>query len=197
MLRGTSQRVAIGSRCRWFGGRCDGFQGGRTARGRVRFCLVDRILEVEPGARIVTVKAVTMAEEYLADHFPTFPVLPGVLMLEALTESAAWLYRISRDFEQSLVLLKDAKNVTYRSFVKPGHVLRVEVTCRRMAPGESEYLGTGFCDDQETVKGRFTLRHFSLAERSAELAPVDQRMIRAARARLSLLRLPAASPVSG
>jgi len=156
----------------------------------VKFCLVDRIVEVEPGARIVTAKAVTLAEEYLADHFPTFPVLPGVLMLEALVESAAWLLRLSRGFAQSIILLKGAKNVTFKSFVKPGHVLRVEVTCRRMAPGESEYNGTGFCDGQETVKGRFTLRHFNLADRNPELSPMDARMVAAAQARLAILRGP-------
>jgi 3-hydroxyacyl-[acyl-carrier-protein] dehydratase len=48
----------------------------------MRFQLVDRILEVEPGKRIRLVKNLTLAEEYLADHFPSFPVMPGVLMLQ-------------------------------------------------------------------------------------------------------------------
>src|SRR5690349_1993879 len=61
----------------------------------MRFTLIDRIVELEPGARIKAIKALSMAEEYLGDHFPKFPVLPGVLMLEALTQAGAWLVRSS------------------------------------------------------------------------------------------------------
>ena len=59
----------------------------------MRFILVDRISELEAGRRIVAHKALSLAEEYLADHFPKFPVLPGVLMLEAMVQASAWLAR--------------------------------------------------------------------------------------------------------
>ena len=59
----------------------------------MRFTLLDRITELEPGVKITAVKNLTMAEEYLADHFPQFPVMPGVLMLQAMTEAGAWLVR--------------------------------------------------------------------------------------------------------
>src|SRR6185312_11374358 len=59
----------------------------------MRFHLIDRILELEPGKRIRMVKNLTLGEEYLADHFPTFPVMPGVLMLQTLVEGSAWLLR--------------------------------------------------------------------------------------------------------
>jgi 3-hydroxyacyl-[acyl-carrier-protein] dehydratase len=153
----------------------------------VKFALVDRIVECCPPERLVGIKALSLAEEYLADHFPTFPVLPGVLMLESLTESAAWLVRAANDFGQSVVLLSEARNVTYKSFMKPGHLLRTEVTCRRMAPGESDFQGTGYCDDREVVKARFSLRHFNLADRSEALAGVDARIIAQARERFAQL----------
>ncbi len=153
----------------------------------MRFTLVDRIIELEPGKRIVAVKAVSLAEEYLGDHFPTFPVLPGVLMLEALVESAAWLVRQHEDFAHSLVLLKEAKNVTYRSFVKPGHLLRVEASCRQLAPDGSEFTGTGRCDDTEVVKARFALRHLRLADRDPRMAETDARLVAAARERWALI----------
>ena len=58
----------------------------------MRFTLVDRILELQAGQEITAVKNLSLAEEYLADHFPLFPVLPGVLMLEAMTQAGAWLH---------------------------------------------------------------------------------------------------------
>ena len=153
----------------------------------MKFALIDRIVELEPGRRIVAVKAVSLAEEYLADHFPTFPVLPGVFMLEALVEAGAWLVRQYEDFAHGFVLLKEAKNVTYKSFVKPGHLLRIEVECRQLAPDGSEFSGTGRCDDTEVVKARFALRHFNLADRDPASAETDARVVAAARERWALI----------
>lgn len=154
----------------------------------MKFCLIDNILELERGRRIVAVKAVSLAEEYLADHFPTFPVLPGVLMLEALTEAAAWLVREAQDFQPSLILLREARNVTYKSFVKPGRLLRLEVQCRRLARDESEFDGIGFCSAQEVVRAKFGLRHYCLAERAADGRERDRRLVDAARQRFALIR---------
>lgn len=154
----------------------------------MKFSLVDRVIEYEPGERIVTVKAVSRAEEYLQDHFPTFPVLPGVLMLEALAASAGWLARASEEFRHSMFLLKTARNVTYKSFVTPGRLLRVEVRCRKIDDAESEFDGAGYCDDTEMVKARLTLRHFNLADRSDAYADMDQRLTRDAKAHWAQLR---------
>ncbi len=154
----------------------------------MKFGFVDNIVELTRGERIVAVKAVSLAEEYLADHFPTFPVLPGVLMLEALVESAAWLVRDAQNFASSLVLLHNARNVTYKSFVKPGNLLRLEVTCRRLAQGDSDFEGTGYCNQTEVVKARFGLEHFSLRDREPSLTHLDQRIIGDARARFAFLR---------
>ena len=55
----------------------------------MRFILIDKIVSLKTGKEIKTVKNVSLAEEYLADHFPTFPVLPGVLLLQGLIESAS------------------------------------------------------------------------------------------------------------
>ena len=140
----------------------------------MKFQLLDRIVEVTPGESLTAIKAVTASEEYLADHFPAFPVLPGVFMLEAMTEAAAWLVRSTLDFQPTLVLLRQARNVIYKSFVKPGHLLELQVDCRRMARDESEFAGRGTCNGREVVKARFSLSHGDLTQRGASLAEVNQ-----------------------
>ena len=86
-----------------------------------------------------------------------------------------------------MILLKEAKNVTYKTFLKPGYLLRTEVTCRRLASGDSDFVGVGWCDDKETVKARFSLRHFNLADECEALASVDTRIISYVRERFALL----------
>jgi 3-hydroxyacyl-[acyl-carrier-protein] dehydratase len=128
----------------------------------VKFVLVDRVVELEPGRRIVAQKALSLAEEYLAVHFPTFPVMPGVLMLEALVQAAAWLVRDKLDFAPSLVVLKEARNVTYKSFLTPGQLLTIEATCVEFGEAQSTFNGRAAAGEREIVKGRLTLRHLSL-----------------------------------
>lgn len=154
----------------------------------MQFGLIDRIVELTRGERIVAVKAVSLAEEYLADHFPTFPVLPGVLMLEAMTEAAAWLVRDAQDFAANVILLRSAKNVTYRSFVRPGNLLTVTVTCRHLAQGESDFQGIGHCQQEEVVRARFSLIHQSIAERTKGPTTQDDQLARSARERFACLR---------
>src|SRR3954463_7362120 len=91
----------------------------------MRFNLIDRIVEVRPGQALRAVKNLTLGEEYLADHFPTFPVMPGVLMLETLVEAGAWLLRLSDAFRHSMVVLREARNVKYGTFMEPGKSLVV------------------------------------------------------------------------
>jgi 3-hydroxyacyl-[acyl-carrier-protein] dehydratase len=153
----------------------------------MKFVLIDRILDLEPPERITCCKGLTLAEEYLADHFPTFPVMPGVLMVEALVQSAGWLVRASTDFAASMILLSEARNVTYKSFVTPGHVLELEVKTRKIEPDASQFDCLGRCDGKEMVKARLKLRHFNLVDENPALAEVDARLIRQARSQFELL----------
>lgn len=134
----------------------------------MKFLLVDQISTFEPGRRIVAHKAVTLAEEYLADHFPAFPVLPGVLMVEAMVQAAAWVVRSHLDFRPGLVLLKEARNVTYKSFVTPGQVLTVEAQVVELGADESVFSASGTVDSEPVVKGRLILRHLDLADFGSE-----------------------------
>ncbi|MBK9119172.1 MAG: beta-hydroxyacyl-ACP dehydratase [Phycisphaerales bacterium] len=153
----------------------------------MKFVLVDRIEELESGRRIVARKAVSLAEEYLAEHFPTFPVLPGVLMVEAMVQAAAWLVREALDFEPSLVLLKAARNVRYKSFAAPGQILTVEAECKALSADESTFAARGQIDGQEVVKGSLTLRHLRLAAQDPAYAEVDEQLRAGHRALFALI----------
>ena len=155
----------------------------------MRFLLIDRIIELHPGERITTSKCVALSEDYLEDHFPKFPVLPGVLMLEAMTESSAWLVRASEDFAHSIVVLKEARNVTYKSFVSPGQVLTIESKCKEMTNDRSVFAAAAHVDGRQMVKAGLILRHFNLADREAALASVDGDIRNQLRARFALLTM--------
>ncbi|MCE5341818.1 MAG: beta-hydroxyacyl-ACP dehydratase [Planctomycetaceae bacterium] len=154
----------------------------------MKFILIDKIVKIEAGKEIQTVKNVSLSEEYLSDHFPIFPVLPGVFLLQGLVESACWLVRHSENFAHSMVLLTQAKNVKYKSFAAPGMNIQYTVTAKSIEENLSSFLGVGVCNDgQAIVEARFSLRHFNLAERDHKLALEDSHIIEKLKERYKLL----------
>jgi 3-hydroxyacyl-[acyl-carrier-protein] dehydratase len=143
----------------------------------MRFVLIDRILEMTPGQSLVAVKNLTLAEEYLADHFPGFPVMPGVLMLEALTQAGAWLIRETEDFAHSVIVLKSAKTIKYGSFVEPGRQLQIRVQIVEHGPADTTFKGEGVIDDQTMVKGKFTLTRYNLRDKNPALVDTDKSIV--------------------
>lgn len=131
---------------------------------RVKFELIDRVLE-QGEQRIVALKNVSLAEEYLADHFPTFPVLPGVMMLETLVQAARLLLAPQALEGNRPLILVEVRNVRYGNMVRPGQSLQVEVTLRGTV-GEGlariwDLNGTGTVDGQVAVQGRLFLTALS------------------------------------
>lgn len=153
----------------------------------MRFILIDRIVSLEEGKALTAVKSVSLAEEYLGDHFPTFPVLPGVLLLEGLIESASWLVRKTEDFAHSMILLEQARNVKYKSFLAPGSQITYTVEARMIEDSVSSFSGYGEAEGQRIVEARIGLRHFNLSDRSPALAAVDAQVIEGMKSRYSLL----------
>jgi 3-hydroxyacyl-[acyl-carrier-protein] dehydratase len=154
----------------------------------MRFVLIDRILDVQPGKSLVAVKNLSLAEEYLADHFPGFPVMPGVLMLEALTQAGAWLVRETEDFAHSVIVLKQAKTIKYGSFVEPGRRLELRVEVVSHGERDTVLKGEGVVDDQVMVKGRITLTRYNLREKDPELHPTDTAIVEGLRDLYATLR---------
>jgi 3-hydroxyacyl-[acyl-carrier-protein] dehydratase len=143
----------------------------------MRFVLIDRILDVQRGSSLVALKNLSLSEEYLSDHFPGFPVMPGVLMLEALTQAGAWLVRDMEDFAHSIILLKQAKTIKYGSFVEPGRQLQLRVNLVSSDDRDTVLKGVGMIDGQEMVKGRITLTRYNLRDRDPALHQTDATIV--------------------
>ena len=140
----------------------------------MRFCLLDRIVELEPGQRIAATKQLQADEQYLRDHFPLFPVMPGVLMLEAMFQASMWLVRRSEDFAHAMVTLREARNVKFADFVTPGKTLQVEAEVIRQDSELTTVKAQGTVDGAVAVSGRLVLERYDLADRHPEQAPLDQ-----------------------
>lgn len=94
----------------------------------MKYRQIDRILSLDPGRQIVAERTLRAEEEFLLDHFPRFPVMPGVMMLESLHQAAVWMIRAGDEFCHPLVLLREARGVKFGEFLSPGETLRITAT---------------------------------------------------------------------
>jgi len=132
---------------------------------KMRFRLLDEIVEFESGARITARKRLRPEEDYLKDHFPKFPVMPGVLMLEAMFQASVWLVTKSEDFANTIVLLKEARNIKYADFVAPEQTLTLSAQIMKQDDRTTTIKGQGTLEDSVAVSGRLVLERFTLTDR--------------------------------
>ncbi len=118
-----------------------------------------------------------MAEEYLADHFPGFPVMPGVLILESMIQTSAWLMRVNSEFSYSMVLFKEAKAVRYKGFVAPGQTLNIESSIHQDSGSDCTFKCEGFIDGKSCCNARITLTQFNLKDRRPESEGDDEQIV--------------------
>ena len=163
------------------------WQLGQTFDNTMHFSLIDRIELLEPDSHIVATKSLSMAEEYLRDHFPNFPVMPGVLMLEALTQSAAWLIRVSQNFANSLVLLKEVKSVRYGKFVQPGQVLRIESSIVSRDGNLTYVKSEGRLEDKTTLRAQLVLESANIIDKYPGWSFADEKLTKCMKENLALI----------
>jgi 3-hydroxyacyl-[acyl-carrier-protein] dehydratase len=128
---------------------------------RYPFLLVDRVVEVEVGKRIVAIKNVTVNEPFFAGHFPGYPIMPGVLLCEAVVQAGGILARLTStevdDQAQMLAMLTSLDRVRFRQKVTPGDQLRLEVEAVRRRGAFWKMRGVARVDEKMAAELEFTV----------------------------------------
>ena len=121
---------------------------------RYPFLLVDKIIECDDDSQIVGIKSVTMNEPFFQGHFPDFPVMPGVLIVEAMAQVACILaLRVLKKEGHSSVLFTGIDSVKFRKPVVPGDVLRLELTKTKQRGPLFRFDGKALVEGQVVTQG--------------------------------------------
>ncbi len=122
---------------------------------RFPFLLVDRIVELVPGQSATGIKNVTMNEHHFQGHFPDLPVMPGVLIVEAIAQVGAIAMLSQPEQEDKLALFAGIDNVRFKRQVKPGDTLRLEVTLGAFRRGIGTGSGVATVEGEVACRGEF------------------------------------------
>ncbi|MFY9187751.1 MAG: 3-hydroxyacyl-ACP dehydratase FabZ [bacterium] len=123
---------------------------------RYPFLLVDKIVELEPGERAVGLKSVSGNEPFFPGHFPGRPVMPGVLIVEALAQTGAVALLSASGLEGKIAYFAGIDKCRFRRPVVPGDQLRLEVTLTRMRGRIGKGRGQAFVGSELVAEGEFT-----------------------------------------
>ncbi len=153
----------------------------------MRFSQVDRITDLRPGESITAVRGLSLVEEYLKDHFPRFPVMPGVLVVESLFQASMWLVRVTDEFQHAVVALRKTTNMKFSGFVQPGDQLILNATIKSVEDFKTRLKVNGKVNGEVVASGMITLESYNLADRNLGAPATDDYMKR--RFRLTFRRL--------
>jgi 3-hydroxyacyl-[acyl-carrier-protein] dehydratase len=126
---------------------------------RYPFLLVDRVVEVEPGKRVKAYKNVSANEEFFNGHFPGMPVMPGVLQIEALAQTSAFLTASLDGFDPKtqVAFLMSIDGVKFRRLVEPGDRLDLEVELLQSRRGIIKVMGKSSVDGERACEAEITV----------------------------------------
>jgi 3-hydroxyacyl-[acyl-carrier-protein] dehydratase len=120
---------------------------------RYPFLLVDRIIELTPPHRAVGIKQVTVNEPFFQGHFPGYPVMPGVLIVEAMAQVGGVAVLSAEDYRDKLALFAGIDNVRFKRQVRPGDTLRLEVELQQIRRGIGMGSGTATVEGELACRG--------------------------------------------
>lgn len=122
---------------------------------RFPFLLVDRIVELEKGKKIVGIKNVTMNENFFQGHFPGNPILPGVLIIEGMAQAGGVLAMLSVEKESANTYFMSIDKVKFRRPVVPGDQLRYEVEITSLRSTACKFVGKAYVEDAVAAEAEF------------------------------------------
>ena len=122
---------------------------------RYPFLLIDRVLEIEPGVRASGIKQVTMNEWFFQGHFPGQPVMPGVLIVEAMAQVGAVALLSRPEHAGKIPFFAGIDGVRFRRQVVPGDTLRLEMELTRVRSNAGKGTGRAFVEDALAAEGEF------------------------------------------
>lgn len=120
---------------------------------RPPFLLVDKILELEPGVKAVGIKNVSINEPFFVGHFPAYPVMPGVLIVEAMAQVGAVALLSLEQFKGKLVLFAGIDGVRFKRQVVPGDQLRMEVELKKIRASIGKGEGRAYVGEELAASG--------------------------------------------
>lgn len=120
------------------------------------FLLIDRVLEMEEGKKCVALKNVTMNEPFFQGHFPQEPVMPGVLIIEALAQTGAVAMLSMEEFKSKIAFFGGIDKAKFRGKVVPGDTLRLEVEMIKIKCNAGIGKGIAYVGDKKVAEGELT-----------------------------------------
>jgi 3-hydroxyacyl-[acyl-carrier-protein] dehydratase len=133
---------------------------------RYPFLLVDRIIEIEYGVRAVGIKNVSMGDGFFQGHFPDYPVMPGVLIVEALAQVGAVALLGTEEYRGKMAFFAGIDGVRFKRQVRPGDTLRLEVALGKLRRGVGTGSATATVDGQLAVRGELMFAVVDLPQAS-------------------------------
>ena len=138
----------------------------------MRWMWIDRIVEHEPGVRLVAVKNVSLAEEHLHDHFPGFPVMPGSLMIEGMAQTGGILLGEVNDFKYNVILAKVPK-IEFHGWAMPGDQLIYSATLQEIREEGGSVTVKATIGDRLVADGEIMFVHLNSDD--PQLSRIDQK----------------------